>query len=256
MALIARITDFIPGQPILSGEVDAELNNIDDALRGTATDKNFLFRFSDAGIPVLDLDQLSTGLIQRWKKGGVAVAALDSNGLFQAVRLQSTVASGTAPLLISSPTVCANLNADMVDGQHYTDIQNYVNGRKVWWSMNWFIPDPSTFPLNSLNLAQKVNIPEVNTFTAVRMFVIYNTGTASGQFKMTMLTHPFSNQAAQSTLGSVDVNPGSVGVGAATDIVDHTFNSNDWVYPVIETRSSPLQRDVSISLVGYQTPTS
>lgn len=44
-----------------------------------------------------------------WDAGGYEIRAL---------KLQSDVATGTAPLTIASTTVCTNLNADTVDGKH------------------------------------------------------------------------------------------------------------------------------------------
>jgi len=43
---------------------------------------------------------------------------LNLNGYFYATQLNSTVATGTMPLNVTSTTVCTNLNADMVDGLH------------------------------------------------------------------------------------------------------------------------------------------
>ena len=46
----------------------------------------------------------------------------------RAPRFMSTVASGTAPFIVSSNTVVGNLNADMVDGLHLSDFDGrYVN---------------------------------------------------------------------------------------------------------------------------------
>jgi len=38
-----------------------------------------------------------------------------------------------------------------------------------------------------------------------------------------------------------------------TDIADHAFTANDWVYPVITAISSPLQKSVWVSVRGFQT---
>jgi hypothetical protein len=43
---------------------------------------------------------------------------LDVNGVVKGMSLTSTVATGTAPLTVSSTTVVSNLNADLLDGQH------------------------------------------------------------------------------------------------------------------------------------------
>jgi hypothetical protein len=138
--------------------------------------------------------------------------------------------------------------------------KQYVDNRKTWWSMNWFIADPSTFPLQSFNSAQKAAIPFANgqpiTFTATEMWVLYNTGSATGSFTIEIRKHPFSDQNAQTILGSINMNPGSVGVRSFNNIADHTFSAADYVYPILTSRSSPAQKDVNITLIGYQTPTS
>ncbi len=46
------------------------------------------------------------------------LASLSATGRFSAKRLRSEAAQGTAPIEVSSTTLCANLNADMVDGLH------------------------------------------------------------------------------------------------------------------------------------------
>lgn len=45
------------------------------------------------------------------------------------VQLNSLVAQGTAPLSVTSTTVCPNLNADLLDGQHGSYYTNYVQSR-------------------------------------------------------------------------------------------------------------------------------
>lgn len=50
---------------------------------------------------------------------------ITSTGVVQGTRFTSTVASGTAPLTVTSNTVVSNLNADLLDGQHAA----YFEGR-------------------------------------------------------------------------------------------------------------------------------
>lgn len=47
-------------------------------------------------------------------------------------RFASTVATGTAPMAISSTTVVTNLNADMVDGKHASDFAIPVGTIMMW----------------------------------------------------------------------------------------------------------------------------
>lgn len=69
------------------------------------------------------------------------LASLAPDGRFSAKRLKSEAPQGTAPLEVNSSTVCANLNADMLDGLHSgafaradantaADLNN-INGRGV-----------------------------------------------------------------------------------------------------------------------------
>lgn len=54
---------------------------------------------------------------------------LNLNGYFYATQLNSTVATGTSPLTVTSSTIVANLNADMLDGLHLnsTTTNNQAN---------------------------------------------------------------------------------------------------------------------------------
>ena len=56
-----------------------------------------------------------------------SAAGLDVVNLSKAETFESDVAGGTAPIVVASATVCANLNVDQVDGKHSTDLV-LVNG--------------------------------------------------------------------------------------------------------------------------------
>jgi hypothetical protein len=117
MALLARITDFTPSTPILSGEVDAEFNQLVNILSGTSTNKNAVIRYSNASDPPLKLDQLGLGAIQQWSQTGLVKASVTNDGSFSTSRqFISTLATGTKPIDVTSTTLCVNLNADQVDG--------------------------------------------------------------------------------------------------------------------------------------------
>nr|UWG23747.1 MAG: chaperone of endosialidase [Bacteriophage sp.] len=54
--------------------------------------------------------------------------SIASNRVISYVQLQSTIASGVAPFIVASNTVVSNLNADLLDGQHLSDLdRRYVN---------------------------------------------------------------------------------------------------------------------------------
>lgn len=124
----------------------------------------------------------------------------------------------------------------------YTDDKSY-------WAANWFIADPATFPLASFDLAQKALIPKGN-WKALTLHAIFNTGSASGSFSVELRKHPFGDQTTETTLGTITFNSGTLGVGQDVDISDHEFTEKDWLYIKLSARSSPLQKNVSISVVG------
>lgn len=54
--------------------------------------------------------------------------SIASSRVISYVQLQSTIASGVAPFIVASNTVVSNLNADLLDGQHLSDLDGrYVN---------------------------------------------------------------------------------------------------------------------------------
>lgn len=251
MALLARIlASFQAAAPVPSlTPLDNELNQLtgaNGALNGGSTSNRILTKYSHATEPVLELDQLGAGLIQQWKQSGAEKGRIENDGdlVVNGITGAGGVYTfGNIPVLPALDPTTANQAARKA----------YIDGRHTRWSANWFIQDPSTFPLNSFNLAQKAFVPGAN-FRVVQIGYIYNTGSASGSFSVELRRHLFADQTAQTVLGTITVNPGAVGVGAITDIADVTFVSGDFVYPVLTARSSPLQRDVTIFAWGFQTP--
>ena len=58
------------------------------------------------------------------KAGDTMTGALTNSSTISGSKLISTVATGTAPIQVSSTTLCTNLNADMVDGVNVKDIEH------------------------------------------------------------------------------------------------------------------------------------
>ena len=58
------------------------------------------------------------------KAGDTMTGALTNSSTISGSKLISTVAAGTAPIQVSSTTLCTNLNADMVDGVNVKDIEH------------------------------------------------------------------------------------------------------------------------------------
>ena len=77
------------------------------------------------------------------KAGDAMTGALTNSSTISGSKLISTVSTGTAPIQVSSTTLCPNLNADMVDGKNASDFQpslyktlkfttNTSNSKVVW----------------------------------------------------------------------------------------------------------------------------
>jgi hypothetical protein len=60
------------------------------------------------------------------------IALRDANGDLTARILKSNIATGTAPLTVTSTTVVTNLNADMVDGKNATDFVAMTSSKPVF----------------------------------------------------------------------------------------------------------------------------
>ena len=60
------------------------------------------------------------------KAGDTMTGALTNSSTISGSKLISTVATGTAPIQVSSTTLCTNLNADMVDGVDVKDIEHVL----------------------------------------------------------------------------------------------------------------------------------
>lgn len=58
------------------------------------------------------------------KAGDTMTGALTNSSTISGSKLISTVSTGTAPIRVSSTTLCTNLNADMVDGVNVKDIEH------------------------------------------------------------------------------------------------------------------------------------
>lgn len=110
---------------------------------------------SGAGNVVTGLDVISGGKVLLYTKGLTALTTTDyattldtryvkksgdtMTGALTATKFTSNIATGTAPLSVSSTTVCANLNADMLDGFHATSFyRKYTIA--VGGSQDYFYP--------------------------------------------------------------------------------------------------------------------
>lgn len=81
---LARLFDFVAGTLIQDGQVDSEFNQLVNALNGVS-DVDILHKFTHASNPVLNVNQLGAGLIQRWQQNTVDKARIINDGYFETV---------------------------------------------------------------------------------------------------------------------------------------------------------------------------
>lgn len=139
MATLARLFDFTPGTVIASQEVDSEFNQLVEILNGTTVNKQAFIQLSDAALATLKLNQVvstANSIIQSWLAGGTEKSRVDGLGRFRSLipRISTDpaaavlAANANAPMVVASTSLVRNLNADMVDGLHASDLESALLG--------------------------------------------------------------------------------------------------------------------------------
>jgi hypothetical protein len=195
MAVLTRITDFVPNTLIKSQEVDDELNQLVKLLSGVSTDKDALLKFSDGTNPVLRVDQLGAGVIQQWLQNGSVKSRINNNGSFESI---------AGPALAASQLIAAPLT---IDGT--TDIVLKANGFIVGY--------PKTIRIDSSTANSSGAGPDVlHTFTLPANILaanddyldVYYSGTFAANDNNKAVQARFAGQTYENS-GAVDVDGGA-----------------------------------------------
>lgn len=223
--LLSRVTDFQPSTPIQSAQVDAEFNQLVELLSGSVAgnNKKALIKVSDAADPPLELDQIGAGPIAKFHQNTILRSKVSNDGSFETTRqFISTLASGTAPLVVASNTVVANLNADLLDGLNSSQfLRNDAAG--------------------SLSASDATSLLDVNQtgagalarfrLSGVNKFVVANDGNLT-----------ISNNAPQITFSDQDNSK------TARIALDNTT----WFFIIDTPGSTPLSVNVADAVVTFQ----
>lgn len=114
---LARLYNFTSGTTIASAQVNAEFNQLVNALNGSSLSTDIVVQLSSGTLPPIRTNQQGAGPLATWSQAGSILSFVANDGGFQGLRFISTISTGQAPFSCASTTVCANLNADMVDGK-------------------------------------------------------------------------------------------------------------------------------------------
>lgn len=284
--LLSRFTTFIPNATILSNDHNQELNRIVNLLNGTTTNLKTALKTSDAGDPPLELDQLSTGPILKGFQGGIEKfrfrndGSLRTPGIFDSndneellfVVTGSAVneitianaATGGRPKIAASGGD-ANIDLELAgkgtglirlpstnpsNADHATR-KGYVDGKTTLWAATFTIPDIAARGVD----ANFDNIPAIaipgSGWVCTELRMKFLGGSASGSFQIDFRKQP-AGSASETSLGTITFNPGTINVETVNNISDHAFTANDYIYAVINSTSSPLQKAVWCSFVGFK----
>jgi hypothetical protein len=283
---LSRVTDFVAATPILSGEVDAEFNQLVNLLNGTSNSIKGTFKVSDAGDPPVELNQLSTGPILKGFQAGIEKFRIRNDGSLRTPGIYDTndneqllfsltvsaineftiksAATGNPPelqatggnadislKLVPKGTGVVKIQAGAPVAGEDAANKTYVDGKRTLWTGSFNIPDVAARGVDgNFDNIQGAWIPS-SGFICTHIGAKFGAGTASGSFTLDFRKQAQGSQA-QTTLGQITFNSGTLGVGVEVDIGDHTFTALDWIYVVISAASSPLQKAVWCSFRGTQ----
>ena len=284
---LVRVTDFVPATPILSGEIDAEFNQIVNLLNGTTTNVKATLDVSDAGDPPLELNQLSTGPILKGFQAGIEKIRIRNDGSIRTpgfydsneneqlllVTVASAVnefsvanaATGNPPelratggntdislKLVPKGTGVVQIQAGAPVAGADAANKTYVDGKKISFAAPAYIGDPSTATLNSALFGATL-IPEGGTYTITKCKLFYKTGshTAGGSVSFQMLR---TGVGVTSTI-TLDNTNNTINTVYEDNFGDFTASANEIFFVQVSARSGTItERDVTMVLEGYRIP--
>lgn len=244
MPLPSKLVDLQPGTVIASAVLDAEFLNLYGVINGTLQDKGIKVRCNDASIPVSEFDSLTALMIARFSNNGTPVSRINNNGQFE-----SLIATGTAPFVVASTTVVANLNVDKVDGFDFT-------GSRGAWQSGWFYATaPGAVETNPS--VHSFFVPFGGTVVIEKLAIVRNGGSHTGGTALTFTLKRFNAAgAAQADIGTIGLSDTNSGANIAylNDIADlGSLAEGDTIFPLLTTRTgAPTESNITVVMYGYQ----
>lgn len=249
-SLLGRIlASFQATIPVSSlNDLDSEFNQYVGAagvFNGGTTAKKLLVKSSDASDPPLELDQIGAGPLAEWKQNGTLKVSIENSG-----QIDSTVATGTAPIDVDSTTVCPNLNADLVDGIEGANIAK-LDTHKTAFSVSWFYP---VLPgaVETVESVGRWIVPTGQDITITEIWAVWAGGSDSGASNIFTIKRRNSSGVLQADVGTIDINTPGQDALVANNVTDVPLSSADFIYPLFTTRNTASEQLVTITVVGTQ----
>lgn len=246
--ILASFQSNIPN-PTLN-DLDSEFNQYVGAagvFNGGTTGKKLLTKTSDAVDPVYEFDQVGAGPIIECKQNGGLKVSVNNAG-----QIVSGISTGTAPIDVTSTTMCPHLNADQVDGIEGANIAQ-IGVSKIPFSLAFRVEDPSTYALNDDTVTLFVRVPAVNTAFITKLVIIRTGGTHTAGGSVTFKARIFNSSTVGSGVAFSDTN-NLANTPYTDDFVDTAVVEGNYIGFVISARSGTIsETKVNVTLEGYQT---
>jgi hypothetical protein len=136
-----------------------------DGQHGSFYTANSVFADHTANVSnphIVTASQVGLGAVTNESKATMFTSPTFTGATTSANTFTSTVATGSAPLVVSSTTLVTNLNADLLDGQH----GSFYTANSVFASHTSNVSNPHTVTTTQLNLQNVTNESKATLFTS------------------------------------------------------------------------------------------
>lgn len=283
---LSRVTTFVAATPILSAEVNAELNQLVNLLNSTSSSIKLSVKVSDAGDPPIESNQLSTGPIFKGFQAGVEKYRIRNDGsirtpgvfdpndneelLFVSTASAVNEFTMTNAATAGRPKLSAtggdtDIGIDIIPkGAGVVKIQSgapvaaadaankqYVDDQRIRWSVSWLY---SVLPsaVETTESVQRFIVPDVTGAFIEDIVTVWAAGSDSGASNIFTIKKRNSSGTVGTDVGTIDVNTPAQNALQVNNITDYALAAGDQIYPLFTTRNTASEQMVTVCIRGYQ----
>jgi hypothetical protein len=255
MADLARVKTFVTGDELTATQANDIQDLLIDLLTGAVTGINVVLRYDNSDAATLAIDNTGGGVVLDAQVGGVQKALINASG-----QIESTVATGTPPLVIASTTLVPNLhvataaNGTALGGSASSAyaLKTYVDAKVYAWSHTWYIDQPNlggTFDTEYAFMG--IICPSGATYTIDRVRYLFQSGTVTGNSTV-KIKHFNSSSSLQNTF-TITLDSGDT----ALNVYDANLSDVDMAdgdYLVLATGGTDNgHREITLQIEGTET---